>query len=110
MKGDGEKTFSWWHDGVGMWYGLLVSIPQGHNIDTTGPCLPGGDFPSWRSKKTGDGCWGLPALRSRRIPVSWELGRKSSGFAQSSELFHGPLWLHNAISQLEAVAFVMPGN
>lgn len=58
----------------------------------------------------GPACWGLPALRSWRIPISSELGRKSSGSAESSELFHGTLWLHDAICQTEAAAFITPGN
>jgi len=84
-------------------------ISQGHNADTTQSCLPGGDFLSYRSK-TGDGCQALPAMWSWRILVWWELARKSSGLAESSELFHRALWFHDAICQPEAVAFSMPGN
>lgn len=51
--GDGEKTSSVWQDGLDTWHCLFVSIPQGHSIDTMGSCLPGGAFPSWRSKTRG---------------------------------------------------------
>lgn len=61
MKGDEEKSFSWQHYGLAMWCGPFVSLSLGHNIDTTGSCLPGGDLPNWRSMAR-DGCRSLPAL------------------------------------------------
>lgn len=73
-----------------------------------GPACPEELSPAG-GQRQGDGWWGLPALRSCRILVVWEFHWKSKDFAQNSELFHGTLWLHDAIHQLEGVSFIMPG-
>lgn len=49
-----------------------------------------------------DGCWGLPA---RRDGESFLSGIRQEKRRICSELFHGTLWLDNAIRQLGAVAF-----
>lgn len=49
-----------------------------------------------------DGCWGLPAHGDGE---SFLLGIRQEKRQICSELFHGTLWLDNAIRQLGAVAF-----
>lgn len=62
--------------------------------------LPGGDSPSWRSR-TGR----LLGPPCRGDGESFLLGIRQEKRWICSELFHGTLWLDNAIRQLGAVAF-----